>query len=149
MRPRFKTIGAIGALLCAPAWAEPPDRLSARDLQTELFGTHQWGLEENSGLLVDECIEPSGRTVYRTREDARAAPYSEPGELAITADGLACFTYPGNLSPGPHCFIVFRKGAGYVFQSTDGAARFVIDRVDRGVQRCPPSGVFLSQAMGI
>jgi len=118
--------------------------MTSQEMRDELYGTHQYGHEAVSGFLVDECIEPKGRTVYRVREDERDAPYSEPGFLVITEDAQACFSYPEGTSPGPHCFQVFRNGKGYIFQAVGGTARFVISNVKRGIKQCPPSGVFLS-----
>jgi hypothetical protein len=146
---RWTAILKAGAIATALAAGASPvaalERMNATEMRAELFGTHQFGREANSGLLVDECIEPSGHTVYCTRpDDQRDAPYSQPGRMVVTDEALACFTYPSSQSPGPHCFAVFRNGPGYVFQSVDGNARFEIDKVFRNIADCPKPGLFLS-----
>ncbi|WP_049643960.1 hypothetical protein [Candidatus Rhodobacter oscarellae] len=142
MRP----LAVLVAMVALPASSQEMQLLRGAEL-SELFGTHQFGYEANSGLRVDECIEPSGQTVYRTYPEGEIYPYSNPGQMAISDLDQACFTYPTIPAPGPYCYWVFRNGDGYVFQQTDFGARFVIDRVQRGVRDCPEPGELLSYSV--
>ncbi len=97
-------------------------RLTADEARLELFGVELAGVNETYGDEWRECIEPSGRTVYR-RGDERVE-----GQLEIRPDGQACFNYPPDAAW--NCFNVMREGENYRFGS------FVTRTVHRGVREC-------------
>ncbi len=140
----FKALVAMSFLPICSVSTEPMTMLHSDELRQEIFGIHLFGHEMRSGMLFDECIEPSGETVYRTRQDETAQPYSEPGQLEITELAQACFSYPPKGDPGPACFRVFRYGDGFLFESIGSIDRFVASSVLRGIERFPEPGAFLS-----
>ena len=144
----MKRACVIAQLICVcsltPVSAEPMTLLTTPDLTKELFGIHMFGHEQSSGMIFDECIEPSGQTVYRTQMDEAAQRYSEHGQLEITQVAQACFSYPPGSDPDPSCFRVFRYNDGYVFDSVDTGQRFIAERIVRNVFECPEPGEFLS-----
>lgn len=97
-------------------------RLSAEEARRELFGVELAGVNEVVGDEWTECIEPSGRTVYRRGGEV------QEGRLEIRPDGQACFQYP----PDAHwsCFAVTREGGNYRFDS------FITRTVRRDVREC-------------
>ncbi len=97
-------------------------RLTAAEARRELFGVELAGVNEIDGDEWRECIEPSGRTIYR-RGDERLE-----GRLEIRPDGQACFNYA--TAEGWNCFSVVREGENYRFDD------FVTRSVRRGVREC-------------
>ena len=97
-------------------------RLTAEEARRELFGVELIGVNETAGDEWRECIEPSGRTVFRRGDE------SLEGRLDIRPNGQACFNY-GPLG-GQACFEVVREGANYRFGD------FVTRSVRRGVREC-------------
>jgi hypothetical protein len=70
-------------------------------------------------------VEPGGRTLYRIEGGARE------GQLEITDDAQACFTYP---ETGTSCFRGQRSPKGYLFRG--GGVTFSVTKVERGVKKC-------------
>ncbi|MBX3430631.1 MAG: hypothetical protein KF779_13700 [Hyphomonadaceae bacterium] len=97
-------------------------RLTAEEARRELFGVELAGVNEVVGDEWRECIEPSGRTVYR-----RGGRVLE-GRLVVQPDGQACFNYPPDSDWS--CFGVVREGENYRFDS------FVTRTVRRDVRAC-------------
>ena len=140
LKVAFGVLGAI-AVSGGLAVAAPNTPLSAADLQAELFGVHLFGIETDTGLRWDECIEADGRTVYRVQPPFGQAPYSEDGLLEVTPDGMACFSYPPGADPAPSCFRAMRRGEGYIFlEAGGGPGVFITTRVERGKGGCPKPG---------
>ncbi len=98
--------------------------LSAAEARAELLGVRLSGVHEEIGAPWEECIEPSGRTVYRFIGE------TIEGRLNIGPDGSACFAYADDGFKQRSCFAVRREGANYRFDE------FVTRRVERGVSRC-------------
>lgn len=138
-RPELRLVAFACPLLLAGAPA-PNAPLDAAALRAELFGTHLYGIETGSGAKWDECIEPSGRTVFRVILPFGQAPYSEPGQLVVTEDAQACFSYPPQGDPEPACFRALRRGEGYIFISVEGEGTFLTTRIERGKATCPAPG---------
>jgi hypothetical protein len=107
----------------AAATAQSPI-LSAAEARAELFGVRLSGVHEGMGAPWEECIEPSGRTVYRF------AGATLEGRLSIETDGAACFAYADDGFTHRSCYAVRREGSNYRFD------RFVTRQVERGVRRC-------------
>ncbi len=97
-------------------------QLTSEEARAELFGVELAGVNESAGDSWRECIEPTGRTLYRRGGEVRE------GRLEIRPDGQACFNYP----PDAHwaCFAVLREGENYRFDD------FVTRTVRRGVSAC-------------
>lgn len=131
--------------LLAPAAGAQSGPLTSEEMKSELFGIHMWGVETSSQMRWDECIDPTGRTVYRVELPGEPAPYSENGKLRIEDGGLACFSYPPDSDPEPACFRAMRRGEdGYAFFATDGTPGvFLTTRIERGKSSCPNPGDFI------
>ncbi len=131
------------ALGANAALAEPLALLSAQEVRDELFGVHMFGVTDTLGFDWDECIEPSGLTVYRTIDADDPQPYSQQGLLQVNDLGMACFSYPPNGDPAPSCFQVYRSGDGYIFANGFGDGRYITTKVLRNVTSCPEPGALL------
>lgn len=133
MRGRRAALAAIlmAAGLSAGVAGAQSARLSAEQARAELLGVRLVGVQETTGAPWEECIEPSGRTVYRF------AGVVMEGRLEIEADGAACFAYADTGFRRRSCFAVLREGANYRFDV------FVTVRVERGVTSCPGGELFV------
>ena len=134
----------LAAAFCqANGQSAPP--LSAEEMRQELFGVHMFGVETSTQMRWDECIEPNGRTVYRFAFPGEEVPYSQNGQLRVTDDGLACFSYPSEgEEPDWSCFRALRRGEGYAFfDAKGGPGVFLTTRIDRGKETCPNPGDFI------
>lgn len=132
--------GAVSGVSAADSKA-PNQVLGADALKSELFGVHLFGVETESGIKWDECIDPQGRTVYRVRPPFGVEPYSENGQLIVTDNGQACFEYPPGNDPEPACFRAMRRGDGYIFFGANGEpGTFMTTRIERGKTSCPNPG---------
>ena len=131
------------ALGANAALAEPLALLSAQEVRDELFGVHMFGVTDTLGFDWDECIEPSGLTVYRTIDADDPQPYSQQGLLQVNDLGMACFSYPPNGDPSPSCFQVYRNGDGYIFANGFGDGRYITTKVLRNITICPEPGALL------
>lgn len=141
MTPRL--LALILALGANAATGEPIAIMTAQEVRDELFGVHMFGVTDTLGFDWDECIEPSGLTVYRTVNTDDPQPYSQQGLLEVDTLGQACFSYPPNGDPAPSCFQVYRNGDGYIFASGFGSGRYITTRVLRDVTSCPEPGALL------
>ena len=120
---------AFAAALCAGAATAQTVRLSAAEARAELFGVRLSGVVEGIKAPWEECIEPSGRTVYRFMHR------TVEGRLRIEDDGRACFAYADDGFTDQSCFAVVREGANYRFDE------FVTRVVERGVSRCDGAAI--------
>jgi hypothetical protein len=120
------------------AWAQttfpplPPrdSGLNATELKSSLLGIHLYGITTDVGMKWDECIEPSGKTLYTT-------PGGEmQGRLTISPKGLACFAYEDTDFKEPQCFVVRRTTRGFSLISEFGGEAFVTTKVVRGIRTC-------------
>ena len=136
-------VGAVAAQSGAP---NAP--LTGGEIQAKLFGVHLYGVQTPGGWRWDECIDPTGLTVFRVYppDGQEAVPYSEEGRLEAvgTRLGLACFSYPPDGDPEPACFTATRRGDGYLFRphGVEGGL-FITTQVKRGVKSCPKPGDFI------
>jgi hypothetical protein len=129
-----------GLIPWAAAWPQSAP-LTSEEMRAELFGIHMYGIETAANFRWDECIDPSGRTVFRVEVPEGMAPYSENGQLRIEEGGVACFSYPPEGDPEPACFRALRRGEGYAFISTRGdPGVFLTTRIERGKESCPNPG---------
>jgi len=129
-----------GLIPWAAAWSQSAP-LTSEEMRAELFGIHMYGIETAANFRWDECIDPSGRTVFRVEVPEGMAPYSENGQLRIQEGGVACFSYPPEGDPEPACFRALRRGEGYAFFSTRGdPGVFLTTRIERGKESCHNPG---------
>jgi hypothetical protein len=113
-------------ILDAPL-AQGNEPLTAEVMGAELFGIRMSGVVVGYGIGWSECVDPGGRTLYELEGQV------SEGLLEITADGHACFSYPGT---GRSCFRGQRSPRGYLFRSIDDGTLFHATKIERGVQRC-------------
>lgn len=132
-------IAAAHGLLAGGALAqgvEAPNRpLSAQEMRAELFGVEMSGYTRGGSgetLAWRECIEPSGRTVYRLAD----VP-ARRGRMTVRDDARVCFAYEDTAYSDESCFRANRAGPDrYVFWG-DGV--FHATRVVRSVKACDGS----------
>lgn len=140
MRKGFVLATLLAVLsVVAPALAQTPfpplpprdPGLDAAELKSSLFGIHLYGITTDVGMKWDECIEPSGKTLYTT-------PGGEmQGRLTISPNGLACFAYEDTDFKAPQCFVVRRlTRGGFSLVSEYGGEVFVTTKVVRGIRTC-------------
>lgn len=112
----------------APALAEPAPNapLTAEEIRAEFLGTRMSGVQLGTRQPFIECIEPNGRSIFRTGD------YVSEGIMEVTPDAQACFTY----ASGTYCYRVQRAPTGYMIHSVGASATFHARKVERGVTRC-------------
>lgn len=129
--PRSLMSFFLVCLLSAGAAADPKpagnEPLAAEAVKAELLGVRMSGVVVQTGQTWAECIEPGGRTLYEIGD------YISEGMMEITANGQACFTYPGT---GTSCFRGQRAPKGYMFYGIGGGGVFHANKVERGVKKC-------------
>lgn len=136
MRKPLLAALAVMVLLAPVALAQvvpppvPLKGLTAKELQSSLFGVHLYGTTSDFDMKWDECIEPGGDTLYTTPGGA------EKGRLTISPKGLACFAYEGTGFQAPQCFVVRRNKDGFSLVSEFGGEAFVTTKVVRGIRTC-------------
>jgi|SRR5262245_21428490 len=106
-------------------------RLSAAEVRAELYGVRLSGVLEGLNEPWQECIEPSGRTVFTFMRDV------DEGRLSVDRAGRACFAYAHDHFRRPACFVVMRDGSNYRFDT------WVTRQVERGVRHCEAGGAFV------
>ena len=131
--PLNRTAIAIIAAAAAGAAAAQSLVLTAAEARAELFGVRLSGVHEGFDAPWEECIEPSGRTVYRFLGETLE------GRLNIEPDGAACFAYAYDGYSQRSCFSVRREGSNYRFD------QFVTRHIERGVRRCEGGAGLVSQ----
>lgn len=132
--PLNRTAIAIIAAAAAGAAAAQSLVLNAAEARAELFGVRLSGVHEGlDDAPWEECIEPSGRTVYRFVGETLE------GRLNIEPDGAACFAYADDGYRQRSCYAVRREGSNYRFD------QFVTRHIERGVRRCEGGAGLVSQ----
>lgn len=130
----FAALALIAGLSSSLAHAEKAPSVSsvmtAEELKTELFGVAMQGVAGPLESRWSECIDPEGDTVYRFDG------MEMNGRLAITSNGLACFSYAHMDYQSPVCFKVSRTAQGYTFWGGAEGVFRALD-IERGVESCP------------
>jgi hypothetical protein len=121
----------LAAATAAGAATAQKLHLSAAEARAELFGVRLIGVHEGINEPWQECIEPSGRTVYVFMRE------TQEGRLSIEDDGRACFAYADDGYAHRSCYLVQREGENYRFD------QFITRRIERGVERCEGVGAFV------
>jgi hypothetical protein len=103
--------------------------LKEAEAKAALFGIDMQGYSPTYGFSWRECIEPSGKTLYETPDR------TSRGQLEISLDGRACFSYDTDNYEYQSCYVTYRSATGLRFEG-DLKEVFVTTKLITGVTTC-------------
>jgi hypothetical protein len=129
-RMRAWVVLCVWAAAGAAALAQAGAAMKASELKRELFGFEMAGVHQSSGEPFTECIDPSGKTLFRFNGE------TDEGRLRVTPESEACFAYASSQFQYEACWYVKRAAGGqYRFESTATSDVYVTKRTRR-VRAC-------------
>jgi hypothetical protein len=132
----IRTIAILAVLaVAAPSSAQLVKgvRLKAEEATKALFGIDMEGFSPTENMEWRECIQPNGETLYEIPKRVLK------GQLRISKEGQACFSYNDTDYQVEGCFWVVKTDKGFRFES-DGSV-FITTVVVTGVKSCKPEAL--------